>query len=150
MEYLVNRIKELVFPLFSQRGYDLLEIVIKREKGRMILRMLVDRSTGGITLDECAALNSDISRLLDEADLIQESFSLEVSSPGLDRLLREEKDFQRKITREIRVFTREPINNQTEFKGKLLRTTPEAITLLINSREVVIPLDKISKAREVF
>jgi len=149
MEYLVERIKELVSPLFTERNYDLVEIAIKREKGRMILRILADRPLGGITLDECALLNQAISQILDEADLIQENFSLEVSSPGLDRPLRTEKDFQRKIERDIRVFVSEPIHQKTEWQGKLIKVTPEEITLAVNSIEVIIPLNKINKAREV-
>lgn len=149
MEYLTERIKELISPLFTQQNYDLVEIAIKREKGRMILRILVDRPTGGITLDECVSLNQAVSQILDQADLIQESFSLEVSSPGLDRPLRSEKDFQRKIERNIRVFVSEPIHQKTEWQGKLIKVTPEEITLLVNSLEAVIPLNKINKAREI-
>ena len=149
MEYLVERIKELVSPLFIERNYDLVEIAIKREKGRMILRIMADRLTGGITLDECVSLNEAVGQILDQTELIQESFSLEVSSPGLDRPLRTEKDFRRKMEREIRVFVSEPVNNKTEWQGKLIRVTPEEITLAVNSIEVIIPLNKINKAKEV-
>ena len=149
MEYLVDRIKELISPLFTERNYDLVEIAIKREKGRMILRIMADRLTGGITLDECVSLNEAVGQILDQTELIQESFSLEVSSPGLDRPLRTEKDFRRKMEREIRVFVSEPVNNKTEWQGKLIRVTPEEITLAVNSIEVIIPLNKINKAKEV-
>ena len=150
MEYLLDRIKELVYPLFTQKGYDLVDLVIRRESGRMILRILTDRPTGGITLDECAELNSKIGEILDEADLIQENFALEVSSPGLDRPLKTEKDFCRKIEKNVRVFLSEPIKEKMEFAGKLIKVTEGAIILLVNSYEVVIPIDKINKAKEIF
>ena len=150
MEYLLDRIKELVSPLFTQKDYDLVDIAIRRESGKLVLRLLVDRPTGGITLDECASLNEEINQILDEVDLIQESFSLEISSPGLDRPLRTEKDFRRKLEKNIRVFTSEPINNRTEFLGKLIKVTPESITLLVESEEVIISYDKINKAKEVY
>jgi ribosome maturation factor RimP len=150
MQYLTERIKELVLPLFDQKAYDLVDIAIKRDRGRMVLQVLADRPAGGITLDECAGLNSEIGRILDEADLIQESFALEVSSPGLDRPLRQEKDFQRKLDKEIRVFTMEPVNNKIEFAGKLIKVNPEAITIMTDSQEIEIPLSKITKAKEIF
>ena len=150
MEYLLDRIKELISPLFPEGSYDLVDMALKREAGRMILRLLVDRPTGGITLDECAKLNSKIGEILDEADLIQERFALEVSSPGLDRPLKTEKDFCRKLEKNIRIFLSEPIKDKIEFAGKLIKVTEGAIILLVNSYEVVIPVDKINKAKEIF
>lgn len=150
MEYLLDRIRELISPVFTQKNYDLVDMVIRRESGRMILRFLVDRPTGGITIDECAQLNSEISRILDEVDLIQEIFSLEISSPGLDRPLRTRKDFLRKLDKEIRVFVASPINKKTEFAGRLITVTEEGITLQVDSEEVFIPLDNINKAREIY
>ena len=150
MEYLLDRIKELVSSIFTQKGYDLVELTIKRESGRMILRFLADRATGGITLDECADLNSKIGEILDEADLIQENFALEVSSPGLDRPLKTEKDFIRKLEKNIRVFLSGPVNKKLEFVGKLVKVTEGTIILLVNSYEVVIPIDKINQAKEIF
>jgi len=150
VEYLLDRIKELVSSIFTQKGYDLVELTIKRESGRMILRFLADRATGGITLDECADLNSKIGEILDEADLIQENFALEVSSPGLDRPLKTEKDFIRKLEKNIRVFLSGPVNKKLEFVGKLVKVTEGTIILLVNSYEVVIPIDKINQAKEIF
>lgn len=149
MEYLLDRIKELVGGLFTGKGYDLVELSLKRDKGKLILRFLVDLPSGGITLDECAALNQEISSILDEADLIQESFSLEVSSPGIDRPLKTQKDFERKLNRQVRVFTLEPVGNKTEFAGVLVRVTAEAITILIDGVEIEIPLDKINRGKEI-
>ncbi|MDP3143207.1 MAG: ribosome maturation factor RimP, partial [Candidatus Omnitrophota bacterium] len=77
MEYLLDRVKELIGPLFSDGQFDLVEISFRRESGRMILRLLADRPIGGITLGECASLNRKISEILDTADLIQEDFALE-------------------------------------------------------------------------
>jgi len=149
MEYLLDRISELISPLFSNGQFDLVEVTFKREMGRMILRLLVDRPIGGITLDECAKLNQKIGEILDGVDLIQESFALEVSSPGLDRPLRTEKDFLRKLEKEIWVFVSEPINNKLEWRGKLTAVTPESITLQGKSGNIVIPINKINKAKEV-
>lgn len=150
MEYLLDRVKELIDPLFSEGQFDLVEISFRRERGRMTLRLLADRSTGGITLDECASLNQKISEILDTADLIQESFALEVSSPGLDRPLRTEEDFRRKTEKEIRVFVSEPVNNKTEWRGRLVAVDAEGITLLSGSETMVIPFNKINKAKEIF
>lgn len=149
MEYLVDRIKELINQLFVDKGYDLIELSLRRDKGRLVLRFLVDLPSGGITLDECAGLNEEIGNVLDEADLIQESFALEVSSPGIDRPLKTQKDFERKLDRQLRVFTSEPVGNKTEFAGKLIRVTAEAIILLVDAAEVMIPLEKVNRGREI-
>lgn len=149
MEYLVDRIRELVGRIFVDKGYDLVDLVLRRESGRLILKFLVDLPSGGITIAECAALNAEIGKVLDEVDLIQEGFALEVSSPGIDRPLRTQKDFERKINRQIRVFTLEPVGNKIEFLGKLVGVNSEAITVLVDAAEVAIPLEKINRGKEI-
>jgi ribosome maturation factor RimP len=149
MEYLLDRIRELISGLFESRQLDLVDLKMQREKGRMFLRFFVDKSEGGITLDECANLNTEIGKILDETGIIQESFVLEVSSPGLDRRLITEKDFRRVINKNIRIFLSEEVEGRLEFIGQLLRVEAEKIVIFFNEKEITIPLDKINKAKQV-
>jgi len=149
MEYLLDRIKELVSPLLDGMNIDLVELKMHRQNRQMFLRFFVDRPEGGITVKECANLNIEISRVLDEADLIQESFVLEVSSPGIDRPLVTAKDFRRVKNRKIKIYVSVPIENKLELEGSLVKVEGDKIIILVGEKQVNIPLDKINKARQV-
>ncbi len=149
MEYLLDRIKELVVPVLESKNIDLVDLKMQRQNRRMFLRFLVDKPEGGITLEECATLNTEMGNVLDEADLIQESFILEVSSPGVDRPLSTAKDLRRAINRNIRIFLCEPIENRLEFEGKLAGVSEEAVTISIADKQIVISIEKINKAKQI-
>lgn len=84
----------------KNQNLDLVDIIYRYEGRGLVLRVLVDKPEGGITLDECAGLNNEISRILDEKDMLQQRYILEVSSPGLDRPLNSKNDFLRCINKE--------------------------------------------------
>lgn len=149
MEYLLERIREIVFPVLESAQVDLVELKIERRNGRMFLKFFVDKPEGGITLDECANLNNELGQVLDEAALIQESFILEVSSPGLDRALLTVKDFKRVMNRNIRLFLSEAIENRLEFEGKLKSVEDDRIIISWQDKEIIVPLNKINKAKQI-
>jgi ribosome maturation factor RimP len=146
----VNKIQELVRPLLENLGIELVELKLHRTKKRIVLKFFVDKPEGGINLDECAQLNESIGKILDKEDLIQESFILEVSSPGLDRPLMTIKDFTRVKGRNIRIFLREAINGKTELIGKVSSIRGNNIIIDIVNQEIEIPLNKINKAKQIF
>jgi ribosome maturation factor RimP len=149
MEYLLDRIKELSMPVLEAHSIDLVDLKLQRQNRRVFLRFFVDKPEGGITLDKCADLNTEISLILDEADLIQERFILEVSSPGLDRPLATAKDFKRALNRDIKIYLAEPIENRLEFLGNLQSVEEERINILVDGRIVIIPINIINKAKQV-
>lgn len=145
----IDKIKELITPILDGEGIELVDLIFRREGKRMALRLLVDKPQGGISLENLAKLNQIISQLLDETPILQESYILEVSSPGLDRPLKLKKDFQRVIGKIVSVITSESIEGKKDFVGELNALEGEDIILKLESREIKIPLDKIIKARQV-
>ena len=125
----IDKIKEIVLPLLESYGIDLVDLHFHRGRKKINLKFLVDKPSGGISLDECAKLNEDIGDLLEKDNIIQESFILEVSSPGLDRPLLTAKDFLRAKDKEVRIFLREPVDNKIELKGKIIDVKQDIIVL---------------------
>lgn len=145
----IDKIKELVTPILDGEGIELADLIFRREGKRAVLRLLVDKPQGGISLAECAKLNQIISQLFDQTTIFQESYILEVSSPGLDRPLETKQDFQRAIGRKVSVFTSEFIESKKNFMGELNAVEGENIILRLEDKEIKIPLEKIVKARQV-
>ncbi|HYA12346.1 MAG TPA: ribosome maturation factor RimP, partial [Thermodesulfovibrionales bacterium] len=96
---------------------------------------------------DCERFSRSLEALLDVEDPIPMSYTLEVSSPGLDRPLKELKDFEKNMGKLARIITIEKIENQNLFIGRILNADSDFLKLLVHSREIDIPFDKISKAR---
>ncbi len=145
-DIVLDRIKEIVSKILCDNNIELVDITYKREGRVMVLRILADKE-GGITVDECARMNEIISETMDREDFIDEKYSLEVSSPGLDRLLKTKKDFLRVKGKRIRVHTYEPIDGKKEFVGILEAVDDDNIAVSDkDARLIKMPLNKISKA----
>lgn len=146
-EELIRKIQDLFTAFLAQRGFELIDLTYRFENGRNILRLLVDRPAGGITLDECAGLNRELGQMLEETNLIPEHYYLELNSPGLDRPLTQERDFARNMGKEIKVFLREAINGRIEVDGTISALSAGELTLLTKDGCFVAPFDKIHKAK---
>jgi len=142
-----DRIKELISPLLGEQGIELVEMAYKREHKRMALRLFVDKA-GGITLDECALLNDKIGALLDKDDVIATSYTLEVSSPGLDRPLMTRQDFLRRVGEKMEVFLNSPLNDKVSYFGILREVGDDSISVeLKKSESIQIPLNIVNKGK---
>ncbi len=132
---------------FVAQGFELVDVIYRNEGAHLFLRILADRSGGGINLDECARLNREIGQALDEKNIITSRYMLEVSSPGLDRSLTTQKDFLRSLNKEASFYLSELINGKCQWHGKI--TKVEGASVFINScgKILEIPLAKINKAR---
>ncbi len=128
----IGRIQKMVTDLLEERGTELVEFTYRREGHKPVLRLLVDRP-GGITLNDCAELNRLISERLDEGNWIQESYLLEVNSPGLDRPLVTERDFKRVIGEPVRLVFRKPLAGRTEVQGVLEGVEGETLSLRLDN-----------------
>ena len=133
-EALLARVKELVNPLLASRGAELVEISCRQEGSRVILKFLVD-TVQGVRLNELSGLNQAIGAILEEHDVIPSAYMLEVSSPGLDRPLKTEADFNRVIGRRVRIITAIPVQSKKEHAGELIGAGEEAIVLRLDSGE---------------
>ncbi|MFH1655349.1 MAG: ribosome maturation factor RimP [Candidatus Omnitrophota bacterium] len=145
-----DKIKEIVMPLFENYGIDLVDLHIYSGGKRINLKFLVDKPGGGISLDDCTKLNEDIGDLLDKENVIQESFLLEVSSPGLDRPLLTIKDFIRNKDKDVKIFLREPVEDRIEIAGKIISAEDDIVVIKTEDKEIKIPIDKINKAKKIF
>lgn len=131
-----QKTEELVLPLVEQHGFELVDVEFVKEGGNWYLRAYIDKP-GGITVDDCEVVSRALSDLLDEHDFIDETYILEVSSPGLGRPLRKEKDFARSIGEEVEIRTFRPIHHQKEFTGILKDYNKEKIYIEVENQETM-------------
>lgn len=141
----IERVKELIAPYLSENNVELVDVIYRRESGGMVLRLLADKPNG-INLKECECLNVHLSGLLDNESLIDEHFILEVSSPGLDRPLKADRDFERVMGKALIISTFEPIDGNRAHEGALIGVEKENIVVEASGVSVVIPKKKIAKA----
>lgn len=142
----LDQVKQLMQPALDNCNAELVDINLSGSKHKPILRILVDKK-GGITLDECTDINRQLSDILDKDDIIKESFILEVSSPGLNRPLREKKDFEKVIGKEINLYTKEPIEGENFFQAMLDSVGEDFISLKLKGGQLKIPYENIRNAK---
>ena len=145
-----DQIREIVSRIAGSKGLDIIEITYKRESHAMVLRVIVDKA-GGVTMDECGQINRELGTKLDEANFIDSHYIIEVASPGLDRTLKERRDFEGNLGKDIHVSTYAPIEGENVFTGKLIGLS-EGMIVIESAQGVTteIPFDKIAKARLEF
>ena len=145
-----ERLEVLVEALLKAEGLELVDLEFRKETRGWILRIFMDKS-GGVTLDDCSDLSREIGDQIEVNELIPHSYTLEVSSPGLDRPLKKEKDFLRSIGKMIQLSTKIPLEGHSFFKGILLDFQVSGVLRLAETKRTwEIPVDYITKARLVF
>ena len=144
-EEIIERVRLLADPILSSAGMDLVEVQYRREARGWVLRLIIDKE-GGVTLDDCTLVSREMGRTLDVEDLISTPYTLEVSSPGLNRPLKTERDYLKYRDHLIRVKTFSPVENRREFKGKLLGIANNLIQIQIDEGVYQIPLANVAKA----
>ncbi len=146
----ISILKPLMASCLEKGGFVLVDLrLYKDSQRRLILEVLADRTEGGITLDECATLNREMGEIIDKTASLPEDYTLEVSSPGLDRPLVTTGDFRRAIGRDIRVFLKEPLQGRLEHRGVVESVQETDIVIKTETTSVHIPLDKLNKAKQV-
>ncbi len=147
-----EELENILCPLINIENYELVELQYRREKEGWVLRIFVDKPNG-VTLDDCTKLSEKIGRFLDEKNLIPQRYILEVSSPGLDRPLKKESDFQKFSGRLVKITLYAPQDGQRHFVGRLRGINEGKVNLEIFSekeislRRIEIPLENIASAR---
>ncbi len=146
---IIAQLQNIIGDYLKIQGLDLVDLILRHEGRDSIVRILVDRPEGGITVGECAQLNDRISNLLYEKDILQTRYILEVASPGLDRPLKTKNDFLRCINRRVRLFLNESINGKIELEGLISKVENDSVYIESRSELIEIPLTKINKAKQV-
>ena len=145
-----GNVEELVRPVVEASGLELWDVSFRKEAGRMVLRVLVDRD-GGVDLETISATSERLSRRLDlEGFSGVRAYSLEVSSPGLERPLREPRHFERSVGQRVKVKTTAPLEGQKVFEGALVSADAEAIVIASDRGELRVPYADVASTRTVF
>lgn len=124
-----QKTEEILLPITEEYGFELVDVEYVKEAGTWYLRAYIDKP-GGITVDDCEAVSRKFSDVLDEKDYIEDTYIFEVSSPGLGRPLKKDKDFQRSLGEEVEIRTYRPIDRQKEFVGELKAYDKESVTIV--------------------
>jgi len=125
-----QRIWELAEPVVLAAGLELVDVQYRPEGGRLVLRLLLDRPEGGVTLEEITRTARELGDVLDAHDPVPGSYHLECSSPGLNRPLVREAHYARAVGKQVRVRTREPLNARRQFRGRLASVSAEGVTVV--------------------
>lgn len=118
----------LIMPILERMNFELVDVEYVKEGGTYYLRTYVDKE-GGITVNDCEAVAREMNELLDAADFIPDSYIFEVSSPGLGRPLKKEKDYARNMGKEIEIHTYRAIDRSKEFFGLLKAYSSDSVTI---------------------
>lgn len=142
-----ERISQIIAPAIEGMGYEVVRVQISGTQ-RPILQVMAERTDGtAMTVDDCADISRTVSALLDVEDPIKGTYTLEVSSPGIDRPLTRLKDFGRFAGFEARIETRLPIDGRKRFRGHLRGTQDGHVKVETQEGPVEIPYDAIQKAK---
>ncbi|MBE5984183.1 ribosome maturation factor RimP [Lacrimispora sp. AGF001] len=120
--------ESFLMPLMTENNFELVDVEYVKEAGNWYLRAYIDKE-GGITVDDCEIISRKLGDWLDEKDFIADSYILEVSSPGLGRPLKKDKDFNRSIGEDVDIKLYKPLNKQKDFTGTLLSFDKDTVTI---------------------
>ena len=146
---ITEKVTLLIEPVLEEMDVELVDIEYLSEHGRWVLRIYVDQE-GGITLDGCARVSREIGDLIDVKDILQHEYVLEVSSPGLDRPLKKEKDFLRSFGKKVKIRMIKPLKGRRNFTG-VLRDSRDGMLFIESENDVVsLPRADVEKANLVY
>ncbi len=142
----------LLEPVVESLGFELIEVELSQAGRSGVLRLYIDRMQGepsgpAITVDDCARASHAVSEVLEEADPIKGHYTLEVSSPGFDRILRKKAHFDRFVGERVFVELKLPLDGRRRYLGELKSVADDAISVAVDGREYRLPFDRIQKAR---
>ena len=148
-----DRLQEMISPILWTLGLELVDVVCLGQGSRSVIRVLIDKP-GGVTITDCEQAHKALGPALDVADPFPHAYTLEVSSPGLDRPLKRPQDYQRAIGKHINVKLRQPLDGQWKLSGELMQADEQAVVLNVTEGSSVpqplrLGLEMIVEARLV-
>ena len=141
-----ERLMALVEPVLARLGYELVELEFAAGRAHAVVRLFID-GPAGVGLEDCAAVSRAVSALLDVEDPIPSAYTLEVSSPGSDRVLRTQAHFGRFVGERVHVELKEARAGRRRYTGKLLTVDDSGIALEVDQEHVALKFQEIGKAR---
>lgn len=150
LEELKKKLEVLAFPIFEKANLDLIELNVRRKGSEWMVQVLADRPDGGISLEECSYLNRKLVEAIDASQVIVD-YSMEVSSPGIDRPLKTKKDFQRALNQNVRFHLSELLGGKKEYIGTVTGINDSDVVIENQKHgEIKIPMGHIVKAVQIF
>ena len=145
----MERVRSVALRVTADRGFELVDVELKRAAGGQLVRLYVDRPEGGIGLDELQSVSVEVSAILDAEDPIEGHYTLEVSSPGLDRPLRTEDDYRRFAGRLAKLSSFEQVDGRRHWTGRIVACEGGVVTLELEKGEgeARVPFAKVSHGR---
>ena len=145
----VERVKAVAERVTAGRGFELVEVEMKRERGGYLVRLFVDRE-GGIGLADLQTVSEEVSAILDADDPIESAYTLEVSSPGLDRPLKKEADYQKSVGKLVKLSSYEPVDGRRHWTGRLTAIEDGMLCVTLENeggKVARVPFEKVSHGR---
>lgn len=149
----LTKLQSLVEPVVTGQGYELVDVEFKNELGAWVLRVYIDnpKTEGGVGLEDCAQVSRELSAVLDVEDAVPGHYSLEVSSPGLNRPLKKEADFRRFVGKKAKIRTRHPVGeSRRNFSGTLVGVAEGKVKIDVGDQVCEVPVDDVEKANLVY
>ena len=142
----------MIEPVVDEHDCELVDVEVARNRGTGLMRITVDNPNGDgrVAIQRCVAISREVETLLDAADSMPGAYQLEVSSPGMDRVLGREKDFAAVINREVKLRTRRPIDGRKRYRGRLVSLESGVLKVEIDGEEVLIPFEEVEKANSIY
>lgn len=141
-----DRLEEFIEPLVEAEGLRLICVDVGRRGKKMVITVCLDRK-GGIDVDTCAEMSEEISRHMDVEDIVEDSYNLEVTSPGLQRSLRKPREYRAFVGREVEVVLRQAFEGRQKMVGRLLEADEDGMTILVEEEEIVFPYDALKRTK---
>jgi ribosome maturation factor RimP len=147
-----EELRNLVEPVVEDAGFELVDLTLQRGRPPWSLRVTVDthEGDGRVPVDRCAQVSREIGTQLDATDAIPSAYRLEVSSPGLDRVLARQKDFAAAQGSDVALETRTPLDGRRRFRGRLVDFADDIARILIDGVEYAIPFADVAKAKVIY
>lgn len=144
-----KKTEELLIPILEANSFELVDVEYVKEGNDWYLRAYIDKE-GGIMIDDCELVSRALEEKLDAADLIPDAYILEVSSPGLTRPLKKERDYVRNLGKPVEIRLYKAVNGEKQFTGNLKEWTEDTVTIDDDGEEIVISRSDISIIRQYF
>ena len=148
---ITDRVEEILTPYLAEKELRVYDVVFVKEAGDKVLRAFIDKKDGYVSIDECEEVSRWLSDELDKADLIEEAYVLEVSSPGIERQIKYDWHFDESIGKKVTVKLYKKINESKVLVGELVSGSQKGdVTIILNGNEIVIENENIIDVRIYF
>lgn len=150
MANIEEKIENRVSPIIKELGYDLYDVQYAKEGKDYFLRIFIEKENGEIDLDDCEKVNNAITDVLDEDDYIKEQYFLEVSSTGVEKMIRKEKHLQENVGNLITIKLFKPVDGEKEYVGKLKEFNNDTLTIELEESDVELERKNISLIKKYY